>query len=214
MIFLQYFNVCVTSLSRYWLKSWQNYTFFCQFPKNYWLSFFFHRSPNSIQLYWTDVIQTEENKDYFKRSGPWFLSPNTIFSLKSTRTALDMFQQAPNRPISIEQIEMVLNKIVYRWSDICTIETFFFTCLINIKKFFFLFALPVENMMSLSLSWKCWLRGTKLISENVISNLFSFEKKNIFKIGPSFAQMSLWCSNIVLMRHLYGEKNQSINWMK
>lgn len=48
-----------------------------------------------------------------------------------------MFQQAPNRPISIEQIEMVLNKIVYRWSDICTIETFFFTCLINIKKFFF-----------------------------------------------------------------------------
>lgn len=112
-------------------------TLFLPIPQELLIVIFFHRSPNSIQLYWTDVIQTEENKDYFKRSGPWFFSPNTIFLLKSTRTALDMFQQAPNRPISIEQIEMVLNKIVYRWSDICTIETFFFTCLINIKKFFF-----------------------------------------------------------------------------
>lgn len=112
-------------------------TLFLPIPQELLIVIFFHRSPNSIQLYWTDVIQTNENKDYFKRSGPWFFSPNTMFLLKSTRTALDMFQQAPNRPISIEQIEMVLNKIVYRWSDICTIETFFFTCLINIKKFFF-----------------------------------------------------------------------------
>lgn len=137
MIFLQYFNVCVTSLSRYWLKSWQNYTFFANSPRIIDCHFF----STVLRILSNCIGQTsfkrKKTKTILRDPDHGSSPPTQFFLLKSTRTALDMFQQAPNRPISIEQIEMVLNKIVYRWSDICTIETFFFTCLINIKKFFF-----------------------------------------------------------------------------
>lgn len=60
----------------------------------------------------------------------------------------------------------------------------------------------------------CSMRGTGMIL-NCYLNFVRHSKS--LEIGPSSAWKSLWCSNIVLMEHLYIKKkwtNKSINWMK